>query len=108
MQTAKRLVLGIEGGGTKTEWIYIEAHNDERTVVKQGSLPAANLKLITDDALGRIFEVLPADATHVGVFLAGCTSDADRSRLRALAESAWPKARVAVGSDRDSGFATCF
>ena len=41
-------------------------------------------------------------------FLAGCATDADRKRLRALAEQAWPAARIALGSDRDSGLATAF
>src|SRR4051794_13477819 len=94
-------VLGIEGGGTKTEWALLE--NDG--VVKEGLLPAANLRLTSDDALARMFDVLPTDVTHVGVFLAGCANEADRTRLRAVAEERWPNAQLRVGSDRDSAFA---
>jgi len=99
-------VLGIEGGGTKTEWALI----DGDLVVRRGALPAANLRLISDDSLQRLLGVLPRDetVTHVGVFLAGCANDADRARLRAVIEKIWPHAQIAVGSDRDSGFATAF
>lgn len=99
-------VLGIEGGGTKTEWALLSGGGGR--VLSRGSLRAANLRLIPDEALERMFSVLPRDAARVGVFLAGCANAADRARLRRLAEEAWPGARIAVGSDRDSGFATAF
>lgn len=101
---AARRVLGIDGGGTKTEWALLAGKG---TLIKDGVLPAANLRLISDDALARMFEVLP-DATHVGAFLAGCANNDDRSRLRSLVQFRWPDARVTVGSDRQSGFATAF
>ncbi len=103
---AKKLVLGIEGGGTKTDWVLIAPDSGE--VLRQGSLPAANLRTISDGELERIFRVLPGDATHVGAFLAGCVNEADRARLRLLVEKVWPDAQITVGSDRDSGFATAF
>ncbi|MGI8820385.1 MAG: N-acetylmuramic acid 6-phosphate etherase [Chthoniobacterales bacterium] len=99
------LALGIEGGGTKTEWALISA---DRSVLKEGLLPPANFRFISDEALLRMFHVLPGEVTHVGVFLAGCANQADRARLHELTRSRWPAAEVAVGSDRDSGFATAF
>ncbi len=107
MESPKR-ILGIEGGGTKTEWVLLAGEADEHMILSQGTLAASNLRLITDEALARLFSVLPADATHVGVFLAGCATEEDRTRLRGLAEKAWPHAVLAVGSDRDSGLATAF
>ena len=107
MESPKR-ILGIEGGGTKTEWVLLTGEADEHKLLSQGTLAAANLRLITDEALARLFSVLPGDATHVGVFLAGCATEEDRARLRGLAEKAWPRAVLAVGSDRDSGLATAF
>ena len=104
MESPKR-ILGIEGGGTKTEWVLL---SEDGSVLREGVLPAANLRLITDEALGHLFSVLPREATHVGVFLAGCATDEDRARLRGLVESAWPAASIAIGSDRDSGLATAF
>jgi N-acetylmuramic acid 6-phosphate etherase len=107
MESPKR-ILGIEGGGTKTEWVLLTGEADEQKIHSQGLLPASNLRLITDEALLQLFSVLPADATHVGVFLAGCATAEDRARLQGLAEKAWPQAVLAVGSDRDSGLATAF
>ncbi len=105
MENPKR-ILGIEGGGTKTEWMLLAGEADEQRILRQGTLPGSNLRLITDEALAQLFSVLPKDATHVGVFLAGCATEADRARLRGLAEKAWPGAVLALGSDRDSGLAT--
>jgi N-acetylmuramic acid 6-phosphate etherase len=101
---ATQRVLGIDGGGTKTEWALLSGD----AVVKAGVLPAANLRLVSDETLARLFAALPAEATHVGAFLAGCGNEADRARLRQLAEQRWPRAKIAVGSDRASGFATAF
>lgn len=104
MQSPKR-ILGIEGGGTKTEWVLLD---EDGATLGQGALPASNLRLISDAALGQLFSVLPREATHVGAFLAGCATEEDRARLRKIVETAWPQARAAVGSDRDSGLATAF
>jgi N-acetylmuramic acid 6-phosphate etherase len=108
MKSSKKLVLGIEGGGTKTEWVFIAHDGDTQKTVDRGMLPAANLKLIEPEALVWMFRVLPTNPTHVGAFLAGCGSDADRIKLRSLAQRVWPDARIAVGSDRWSGFAAAF
>ena len=104
MESPKR-ILGIEGGGTKTDWVLLD---DAGSILRQGALSASNLRLISDEALAQLFSVLPHEATHVGTYLAGCANDDDRVRLRRIAESAWPQARVSVGSDRDSGLATAF
>ena len=102
MEDSHGLTLGVEGGGTKTDWVLV---GRDGVVVRSGQLPAANLKLISDDDLTRIFNVLP-DAQRVGVFLAGCLTTQDHERLKRLAISRWPAARLALGNDRDSGFAT--
>jgi N-acetylmuramic acid 6-phosphate etherase len=98
-------ILGIEGGGTKTEWVLLD---EEQAVIESGLLPASNLRLIDDARLARLFAALPAEATHVGAFLAGCATEEDEARLRRIAEAAWPQARLAIGSDRDSGLAAAF
>jgi N-acetylmuramic acid 6-phosphate etherase len=95
-------VLGLEGGGTKTEWALLDG---EGAILREGLLPPGNLRLTSDDALAQMFDVLPAEATHVGVFLAGCANASDRARLRSLAQKRWPDAQLLVGSDRESGFA---
>jgi N-acetylmuramic acid 6-phosphate etherase len=104
MQSEKPRILGIEGGGTKTEWVLVV----DGVPLDRGVLAGSNLKLVTDDFLAHLFSVLPRGATHVGTFLAGTATEDDRRRLRGLVECAWPGARIAVGSDRDSAMATAF
>ena len=50
---------------------------------------------------------LPAKADRVGIFLAGCGTDEDRSALGEVARRIWPAAKIVVGSDRDAGVAAC-
>ena len=107
-QSATRTILGIEGGGTKTEWMLFQGPAAPETLLAQGALPAANLQLISDDGLARLFSVLPREASQVGVFLAGCATVEDRARLHRVAAEAWPDARLALGSDRDSALAAAF
>src|SRR5262249_44531544 len=102
------LVLGIEGGGTKTEWVLAAGTPPSATFVAQGQLPAANLRSSSDESLLALLSQLRRDVTAVGVFLAGCGTEADRLRLRRLARTIWPQAAITVGSDRDSSLATCF
>jgi N-acetylmuramic acid 6-phosphate etherase len=110
MQTSKKLVLGIDGGGTKTEWLFLEHREDlnANLILAKGRLPASNIKITSDESLIRLFETLPGGATHVGAFLAGCGTDSDREHLRALVARVWPHAHIEVGSDRNSAFATAF
>ena len=102
----QQLALGVEGGGTKTEWVLLSLPGNE--IVRRGSLPAANFKLIAEPDLERMLKLLPQDVTHAGVYLAGCATERDRERLRGIVEKIWPAAHVAAGSDRESGFATAF
>ena len=107
-QSSSEKVLGIEGGGTKTEWMLFQGRAAPEALLAQGALPAANLQLISDDGLSRLFSVLPQEASQVGVFLAGCATEEDRARLQRVAAQAWPGARLALGSDRDSALAAAF
>src|SRR5271166_4366280 len=84
-----RRVLGVEGGGTKTEWALLDENGCE---LRGGALPAANLRLITDADLLSLLGILPVEATHVGIFLAGCADAADRRRLETLVQRVWPAA----------------
>lgn len=97
-------VLGIDGGGTKTEWVLVE----DGRVLDRGLLPQGNLRLNTDEQLRQLFGVLPQDVSHVGAFLAACATAEDRRRLERVVRSVWPGAQLAVGSDRDSALATAF
>jgi N-acetylmuramic acid 6-phosphate etherase len=104
MPSEKPRILGIDGGGTKTEWVLVE----DGEVVQRGVLAQSNLRLNTDEQLAQLFAVMPRDATHVGAFLAACATLEDQRRLERLVRECWPAAKIVVGSDRDSAIATAF
>jgi N-acetylmuramic acid 6-phosphate etherase len=104
-------ILGIEGGGTKTAWVLVEAvasSSDagiEFRILDQGKLPPSNLRLTTPERLREIFAVLPREVDHAGVFLAGCGTEEDRQSLALICRDIWANAKIVTGSDRDSGLA---
>ncbi len=104
MPSEKPLVLGIDGGGTKTEWVLVE----DGVPIRRGVLAQGNLRLNTDEQLLQIFSVMPKEPTHVGAFMAACGTADDRNRLERLVRTSWPSAEIAIGSDRDSAMATAF
>ena len=107
-EKTEQLILGVEGGGSKTDWVLLRAEGADSRAVESGQLSAANLILISDEHLTNLLRQLPNQVDRAGVFLAGCKTDEDRARLRKISESVWRNAKVAVGSDRDSGFAAAF
>jgi N-acetylmuramic acid 6-phosphate etherase len=98
-------ILGVEGGGTKTSWVLVEHEADSLRVTEQGKLPPSNLRLISSEQLRAIFQQMPRETDRVGMFLAGCATEDDRSVLKKLGTEVWPNAKIVVGSDRDSGLA---
>src|SRR6266576_795481 len=98
-------ILGVEGGGTKTSWVLVERAGNELSVLDQGKLPPANFRLATPGELRAILSELPKEITVAGIFLAGCGTEEDRQSLTRLCAEIWPKAKIVVGSDRDSGLA---
>jgi N-acetylmuramic acid 6-phosphate etherase len=98
-------ILGVEGGGTKTSWVLAEQDGAALRVIDQGKLPPSNFRLISSERLAAIFRQMPQQAERVGLFLAGCATEEDRSGLRKLCAQIWPAAKIIVGSDRDSGMA---
>lgn len=101
-------ILGVEGGGTKTEWLLAEWRGGTLQELDRGLLSAGNMKLLEDAQLSALFAVLPQEIDRAGIFLAGCASEADRARLQRLASETWPGAILTLGSDRDSALATAF
>jgi len=104
----EQLILGVEGGGTKTDWVLVSTDGAHSKAIDSGQLPAANLLLISDEHLTNLLRQMPSEVDRVGVFLAGTKTDEHRARLRRISESVWPNAKIAVGGDRDSGFAAAF
>jgi N-acetylmuramic acid 6-phosphate etherase len=104
-------ILGVEGGGTKTAWVLVEAVGStgdaeaEFRILDQGKLPPSNLRLTTPERLREIFDELPKRVDRAGVFLAGCSTGEDRQSLAIICREIWPNAKIVTGSDRDSGLA---
>ena len=107
-EVSKQLILGIDGGATKTEWVLCQQGDKGLQPLERGRLGPGNMRLLSPDQLQTLLEACPRQATHVGVFLAACATDADRKFLASVAEATWPEAAIRVGSDRDSGFAAAF
>lgn len=101
----EKLVLGVEGGGSKTDWIFLRTTGTKLDLINQGQLSPSNLKLTSDAELKCLLEELPQNATHAGIYLAGCVTQQDRNRLLSLSQRIWPTAIVSVGSDRESALA---
>jgi N-acetylmuramic acid 6-phosphate etherase len=103
-------ILGVEGGGTKTAWVWVEAMTGgadagpELRILDQGKLPPSNFRLVTLDRLRTILSGLPKQVNRVGVFLAGCRLE-DRHVVSKLCAEIWPAAKIITGNDRDSGLA---
>lgn len=104
-------VLGVEGGGTKTAWVLVEAvaggidPGSQWTILEQGKLPPSNFRLTAPERLHAILAKLPKQIDRAGVFLAGCGTEEDRRVLRQISLEIWPNAKIVTGSDRDSGLA---
>ena len=102
-------ILGVEGGGTKTAWVLVEtvadAPGSEFRIVDLGKLPPSNFRLTTPERLRAILAELPKQVDRAGVFLAGCATEEDRRSLKQICLEVWPNAKIATGSDRDSGLA---
>src|ERR1700736_3117865 len=98
-------ILGVEGGGTQTSWVWVGRGGSYLRFLDQGKLPPANFRLATPGELRAIFNELPKEIARAGIFLAGCGTEEDRQSLTRLCTEIWPQAKIVVGSDRDSGLA---
>jgi len=98
-------ILGVEGGGTKTAWALVEREADELRILDQGKLPPSNFRLTSLERLRAILSELPKQIDRAGIFLAGCSVGDDQQTVSRLAAEIWPKAKIIVGNDRDSGLA---
>src|SRR3712207_5242791 len=103
--TGTQRVLGVEGGGTKSAWMLIDADGAALRVVDRGKLPPANLRLTSLERLRAMLSELPRDVQRVGVFLAGCVTAEDNRVLQEVCAAVWPRADIVTGSDRESGIA---
>jgi N-acetylmuramic acid 6-phosphate etherase len=108
MPENEKHVLGVEGGGSKTNWVFLKQSETKSELIESGELPSSNLKLTSRTQLTQMLQLLPSDATDVGIFLAGCVTKQDRNYLLEIAKRVWPNAQIQAGSDRESALAAAF
>lgn len=105
---SKQLVLGIDGGGTGTTWTLCEWDGHILIPKEHGKLGPGNMRLISRTSLVALLRGLPRKVDRVGLYLAGCVTDADRKDLLQIGHGIWKGAEIFAGSDRDSGYAAAF
>lgn len=95
------IILGIEGGGTKTSALLVDSAN-ERVLASLSAGPG-NLHLLSSEALAALLEDirdrLPAEPDRIGIGFAGVRSEGDRERLAAAVARAWPGVPAVVTDD---------
>jgi N-acetylglucosamine kinase-like BadF-type ATPase len=105
--TASRLILAIEGGGTKTDVLLVTAEGQELGRARGGP---GNLHSVGPVGLSRLFEELlgklgsrravrPNEVSVVSLAMAGVDSEAEQDSVREAVLAAGLKAPVVVNSD---------
>jgi N-acetylglucosamine kinase-like BadF-type ATPase len=101
------LILGIEGGGTKTTWALLKPDGQ---LLKRGKTTAGNVQLLTDAQLNQLFVSIRVEAGNdiaiIGSAFAGCHLESERNRVKVQLQAVWPNAtKVVVGEDTRSAYA---
>ena len=94
------IVLGIEGGGTRTTATLVDAADQVLASVTAGP---GNLRLLADEPLTALLDSirdqLPARPDRIGIGMAGVRTAADRERLSRAVARTWPDTPAFVGDD---------
>ena len=89
------MILGIEGGGTKTTWALLTA---EGKTLAQGAAGPGNTLLLDDTGLEKLFKTIQCGAgkkVHaIGGAFAGCQLATEQSRVEKSLRKVWPQART--------------
>ena len=95
------IILGIEGGGTRTSALLV--NSADNAVLKTISAGPGNLRLLSGEALasllGEIRSQLPAAPDRIGIGLAGVRTEGDRDRLARAVSTCWPGVPAVVADD---------
>src|SRR5262245_37880823 len=96
---AAALVLGIEGGATRTVALLVDAQGNLLRRIESGP---ANIRLLSDRQLRGIFQdlarKLPRPAA-IGIGLAGARDQGDWNRIAKLSGEIWPNVPCRVTHD---------
>ena len=95
------IILGIEGGGTRTSALLVNSANND--VLGTISAGPGNLRLLSGEALasllGEIRSQLPVEPDRIGIGFAGVRSEGDRERLTRAVATLWPGVPAVVTDD---------
>ncbi|NDA25292.1 MAG: N-acetylmuramic acid 6-phosphate etherase [Verrucomicrobia bacterium] len=103
-------VLGIEGGGTKTRWILLDARGRP---LAHGIEGPGNVLQVGRDRLRKMFQRisqnLPRVPVAIGGGFAGARGKAEFETVRSALHSVWPKVKkISVGQDTDSALSAAW
>jgi len=104
------LILGIEGGGTKTTWALLTKAGK---TMAQGAAGPGNTLLLNDEGLEKLFKTIQRGAGKnvqaIGGAFAGCQLAAEQSRVKKILGKVWPQAQtIRVMEDTRSVLAAAF
>lgn len=95
------ILLGIEGGGTRTTVLLVDEGKD--AVLAEFTAGPGNIHLLPGEALdGHLREIrerLPVAPDRIGIGLAGVRSEGDRLRVSAAVGRQWPGTPTRVSDD---------
>jgi N-acetylmuramic acid 6-phosphate etherase len=99
------LFLGIEGGGSRTVAILADA---DHHLVQRLELGPANLRLLTDPALGQLLRTVARampEPVGIAIGLAGARTEQDFDRIRVAAARIWPGIPCCATHDLETALA---
>ena len=95
------IILGIEGGGTRTSALLV--NSADNTVLKTVAAGPGNLRLLSAEALAALLaeirSQLPVQPDRIGIGLAGVRSEGDRERLTRKVARLWPGVPAVISDD---------
>jgi len=95
------IILGIEGGGTKTSALLVDTAND--AVLARVKAGPGNLHFLDGASLDALLVEIQSQLTtgpdRIGIGCAGVRSNGDRERLTAAVARAWPGVSAVVTDD---------
>jgi N-acetylmuramic acid 6-phosphate etherase len=103
-------ILGIEGGGTKTSWVFIGVRG---RVLARGNVGPTHVMLVGEkglrEAFGKIAKNLPTRPWAIGGGFAGARGKPEIDTVRKALRAVWPGTRhLAVGQDTDCALAAAW
>ncbi len=104
------VILGIEGGGTKTTWALLSRDGE---TLAEGEAGPGNTLLLDDAALEKLLVAIRKGAgtqvEAIGGAFAGCQQAVEKARVEKAVRRVWPKAgAVRVVEDTRSALADAF